>query len=209
MVTLRTKQISGNRQRLYLDFYPPIKNPDTGKPTRREFLELYLINEDLYKEETFIGTNGKEQKRHLLQLNRNLEPKKVKLNPLDKKHNEETFALAENIKAKRQLEIQAGNYGFLVKEKKVFDFLAFLNAEGLKRKEQNNGDKNNWLSLYQHLYNYSKGYCTSENLTEQFCNGFKEYLQTTKPLVRTKETLSNNSAVHYITPRNNILRKPE
>jgi len=42
-VTLRTKPITGNRLSLYLDFYPPIKHPDTGKSTRREFLNLHLF----------------------------------------------------------------------------------------------------------------------------------------------------------------------
>ena len=41
-VKLRQKAISDNRQSLYLDFYPAIPHPDTGEPTRREFLGLYL-----------------------------------------------------------------------------------------------------------------------------------------------------------------------
>ena len=43
-VKLRQKAISGNRQSLYLDFYPAIPHPETGEPTRREFLGLYLID---------------------------------------------------------------------------------------------------------------------------------------------------------------------
>lgn len=43
-VKLRQKKISGDRQSLYLDFYPAIPNPKTGEPTRREFLKLYLFN---------------------------------------------------------------------------------------------------------------------------------------------------------------------
>lgn len=41
-VTLREKKISKGRRSLYLDFYPAIKNPNTGKETRREFLGLYI-----------------------------------------------------------------------------------------------------------------------------------------------------------------------
>lgn len=41
-VTLRQKRISGNKQSLYLDFYPAIPHPKTGEPTRREFLGLYI-----------------------------------------------------------------------------------------------------------------------------------------------------------------------
>jgi hypothetical protein len=31
-VKLREKKISGNRQSLYLDFYPAIPHPETGEP---------------------------------------------------------------------------------------------------------------------------------------------------------------------------------
>lgn len=41
-VKLRTKPISGNRHSLYLDFYPAIPNPATGRTTRREFLGIYV-----------------------------------------------------------------------------------------------------------------------------------------------------------------------
>ena len=41
-VTLREKKISQGRKSLYLDYYPPIPHPETGKPTRREFLNSYI-----------------------------------------------------------------------------------------------------------------------------------------------------------------------
>ena len=81
-VTLRHKPISKGRLTLYLDYYPPIPHPETGKFTRREFLGLYLYEK----------------------------PKA----PLDKQHNrEDTQALAENIRARRQVEVQNRHYGFL------------------------------------------------------------------------------------------------
>ena len=42
-VTLRQKKISKGRKSLYLDFYPPIPHPESGEPTRREFLGLYIF----------------------------------------------------------------------------------------------------------------------------------------------------------------------
>lgn len=42
-VHLREKKISKGRKSLYLDFYPPIPHPISGKPTRREFLSLYVF----------------------------------------------------------------------------------------------------------------------------------------------------------------------
>jgi len=43
-VKLRLKNISGNRQSLYLDFYPAIPHPETGESTRREFLGMYIFD---------------------------------------------------------------------------------------------------------------------------------------------------------------------
>jgi integrase len=42
-VTLREKKLKKDRISLYLDFYPYVPNPKTGKTTRREFLGLYII----------------------------------------------------------------------------------------------------------------------------------------------------------------------
>ncbi|MCM1077772.1 MAG: site-specific integrase [Bacteroides sp.] len=41
-VFLRRKEISGERISLYLDFYPPIRNPHTNRMSRREGLGIYL-----------------------------------------------------------------------------------------------------------------------------------------------------------------------
>lgn len=41
-VTLRRNKVSNGRESLYLDYYPPIINPKTGKETRREFLKLTI-----------------------------------------------------------------------------------------------------------------------------------------------------------------------
>lgn len=43
-VTIRQKPISNGRFSLYLDYYPPIPNPETGKLVRREYLGLHLFN---------------------------------------------------------------------------------------------------------------------------------------------------------------------
>src|SRR5688572_23800057 len=68
-VKLRQKPISGNRQSLYLDFYPPIPNPKTGEPTRREFLGQYIFNkpktvfDKLHNKEALLMANQFKQRR--------------------------------------------------------------------------------------------------------------------------------------------------
>ena len=83
-VKLRSKQISGNRQSLYLDFYPPIKHPVSAELTRREFLGLVVSNEIEHEEQKHLGENGKIQTRIVPVLDRKGQPKKVKLTPIDK-----------------------------------------------------------------------------------------------------------------------------
>jgi hypothetical protein len=41
-VTLRFKLLDTGRESLYLDYYPAITDPDTGNPTRREFLQMHV-----------------------------------------------------------------------------------------------------------------------------------------------------------------------
>jgi hypothetical protein len=48
-VTLREKQLANEGNFLYLDFYPPITNPDTGKQTTREYFTLYIIVRIIFK----------------------------------------------------------------------------------------------------------------------------------------------------------------
>lgn len=43
-VTLRQKKIANDKASLYLDYFPPIISPKTGKETRREFLKLSVYN---------------------------------------------------------------------------------------------------------------------------------------------------------------------
>jgi hypothetical protein len=41
-VTLRFRMLDTGKETLYLDFYPAITDPQTGKPTRREYLGMYV-----------------------------------------------------------------------------------------------------------------------------------------------------------------------
>jgi len=74
IVKLRRKPLSSGRISLYLDFYPKVLDPSTGKWSRYEFLKIYLYN------------NPKTE--------------------LERYHNSETLALAEHIRAIRQLDLQ-------------------------------------------------------------------------------------------------------
>lgn len=161
-VSLLKKPISKGRHTLYLDFYPPIPNPETGKLTRREFLKLYLLDR----------------------------PK----TEVEKNYNKETKQLARDIAAERQLEVNAKNYGFFSKVKHNSDFVQYFSDLALKKEGGNSG---NWLSSLNYLKDFTGGQLRFADLTEHFCNDFREYLLTAPSKRSKKKILSQNSAQSY------------
>lgn len=168
-VKLREKEISGNRQSLYLDFYPAIPHPETGEPTRREFLGLYLFD----KAKNPID---KQHNKETLQLAEQIRQKRE--NHLNKP---EIYTGYE----KEQLKI---------KEQGEQNFVAYFKSLADKRKASNH---DNWVSAYNYLETFTKGNLKFADLNEKFCNEFKEYLLTTKSNKSNKVTLAQNSAVSY------------
>jgi len=154
---------------LYLDFYPAIPHPKTGKPTRREFLGMYLYE-------------------------------KTK-NPLDKQHNKETAQTAEQIRRKRENELNKPEVytGYeleqlRIRERGELNFVAYFKELADQRKASNH---DNWVSAYHYLETFTKGNLKFADLNERFCNEFKKYLLTTKSNKSSKVTLAQNSAVSY------------
>ena len=90
-VTLRKKYISKGRYSLYLDFYPAILHPETGKSTRRQFLNMYLFIDkvELSKRIAYEKEKGKNVDS-LKKLYKEVKP----LTPFDKTHNIETLKIA-------------------------------------------------------------------------------------------------------------------
>lgn len=200
-VKLRTKSISGNRQSLYLDFYPPIPHPETGEPTRREFLNLFLVNEIEHETLHYLDRNSKPQKKIVPVMDKNGHPKKVKLKPTEKQHNKENLAIAENICNKRsdQLnkpEIYTGyeKEQLRIKEIGEKNFVEYFLKLADKRKASN---YDNWISASHFLVKFTKGNLKFSELNETFCSAFKEYLFTVKSNRSANKKLSQNSVVSY------------
>ncbi|WP_291914900.1 site-specific integrase [Chitinophaga sp. CB10] len=168
-VKLREKAISGNRKSLYLDFYPAIPHPETGEPTRREFLGLYLFD----KAKNPID---KQHNKETLQLAEQIRQKRE--NHLNKPEIYTGYELEQ----KR------------IKELGEQNFVAYFKTLADKRKASNH---DNWVSAYNYLETFTKGNLKFADLNEKFCNEFKEYLLTTKSNKSSKTTLAQNSAVSY------------
>lgn len=191
----------GNRQSLYLDFYPPIPNPKTGEPTRREFLNLFLINEIEHETLSYLDRNGKAQKKIVPVLDKKGHPKKLKLKFTEKQHNKENLAIAENICNKRseQLnkpEIYSGYEKEQLRKKEIGEknFVEYFLKLADKRKASN---YDNWISASHFLVKFTKGNLKFSELDETFCSDFKEYLFTVNSNRGTNKKLSQNSVVSY------------
>lgn len=171
-VKLRQKAISGNRQSLYLDFYPPIPHPETGQPTRREFLGLYLMDK----------------------------PK----HPLDKQANKETLQLAEQIRQKKDNELNKPEIytGYELEQLKIKEqgessFIEYFTELANKRKASNH---DNWVSALHYLEKFTGGNLLFSQVTQKWCADFRDYLLTVpsnRSTNTTKTTLAQNSAVSY------------
>lgn len=168
-VKLLQKPIKGNRQCLYLDFYPPIENIKTGKLTRREFLRLYIAD----KPKTTI------EKQHNTDTLRIADSIRIKReNDLNKP---EIYSQFE----KEQLRIKGlGEKCFIEYFLKLAD-----KREGSNQKS--------WLSALKHIESFSNGNLKFSDLSEKYLEAFKEYLLTSKSNKTDKEQLSNNSALSY------------
>lgn len=168
-VSLRQKAISKNRQSLYLDFYPPIPHPKTGKPTRREFLGMYIfdnpkhpIDKQNNKETLLIAERIRQKKENFL-------------------NKPEIYSEYEKEQLKKK---EQNEYNFLDYFQRLIDKRTGSNAD-------------NWTAALNYLKVFSKDTLKVGDLNERFCNEFKEYLLNANSLRRKNTKLANNTALSY------------
>jgi integrase len=168
-VALREKKITGNRKSLFLDFYPAIPHPETGKPIRKEYLGLYLFEND----------KSPIDKLH------NTETRKIAESIRQRK---------ENILNKPEIYTAYEQEQLRIKELGELCFVEYFSKLADKRKNSNH---DNWVSARNYLKAFTNGKLKFADLNEKFLNDFKDYLLTTQSIKSDKTTLSRNSAVSY------------
>ncbi|WEK36170.1 MAG: site-specific integrase [Candidatus Pseudobacter hemicellulosilyticus] len=162
-VTLRDKPISKGRKTLFLDIYPPVRNPDTGRLQRKYYLKIFLFSS----------------------------PK----SELERLHNKETKELAYNEAAKRQLDVQNQQFGFLSVRMRKGNFVEFFVAEMDKRKKMSS--RPNWESAIRYFVQFAGEKVLFSELNETFSEEFADYLLSKPSLGPTKRKIGTNSAVSY------------
>ena len=170
-VSLREKKISKGRNSLYLDFYPPIPHPETGEPTRREFLRLYIFQ----KPKTPID---KQHNTETIRIAKSIRQKR------------------ENFLNKPEIYSQYEKEQLRLRELSELCFIEYFRKLANKRE---GGNRSGWLSALNYLEAFTNGKLKIADLNQKFLEDFKEYLLTTKSNRSDKTTLSQNSAVSYFS----------
>lgn len=162
------------------------KNTPKGQTVKLREREQPSGNKSLYLD---YSINGK-RKREFLKLYI-VKPK----TPLDRQNNKKNHALAENIRAKRQLEIVNNTHGFPNNTNKDVDFIVFF--EGLMEERKNSkGNYGNWDSTLKHIIKCFDKNITFNDIDTSFVERFKKYLiqdATTK----SQKSLSSNTQNSY------------
>ena len=115
--------------------------------------------------------------------------------PIDKQHNKDTLQLAESIKAKRELEIKNGFYGFTNEFNQSTNFIDYFTALMEKRKDSD-GNYGNWDSSLKHLKKFAGTKVSFREIDQTFCENFRDYLKT-KARKSNGQPLSSSSVSSY------------
>jgi len=100
-------------------------------------------------------------------------------NPIEQKHNEAIKELAENIRAKRELDLQASDHDYIPKFRRDTDFLAFYNDfQQFYQNKDIRLVKGSLKYFTQYLSEQGIKYLPVKGLNEQLCKDFKNYLES-------------------------------
>ncbi|MFN6357642.1 MAG: site-specific integrase [Bacteroidota bacterium] len=160
------------------------------KQTKAGSISLYL---EIYKGTTFTPDGKVKNLRDYEYLNLYLIDKPK--TPIDKQNNKETLHLAESIKAKRELEIKNGLYGFTNEFKQSTNFIDYFTDQMEKRK-QSIGNYGNWDSTLKHLIKFAGTKISFREIDHTFCENFRDYLKDTAK-TKSGEALSSSSVSSY------------
>lgn len=112
----------------------------------------------------------------------------------DKAQNKETIRLAESIRAKRELDVQNSEYGFVPQFKKRVNFVEYFQLIVKSKPETERA----WGNCLKHLKDFTSGHIQFAAITETWLEQFKSYLLT---------KVCQNTASTYFSKIKTALRK--
>lgn len=168
-VKLRKRKITGERQSLYLDFYPAVINPENGELTRREYLGMYI----------FDNTRNPLDKIHNTDtLNTAEQIRQKKESEFNKP---EIYSTLEQEQIKKNKK-QDGN------------FITYFKKLAEKR---NTSNRFIWLGSCDFLKLFKGEVLRFSDIDSELCDEFREFLKSTKSKKSDKMQLSENSIKTY------------
>lgn len=160
------------------------------KQTKDGSISLFL---EIYKGTTTTADGKVKNLRDYEYLNLYLIDKPK--TPIDKQSNKDTLLLAKSIRAKRELEIKNGLYGFTNEFKQSTNFIDYFTDQMEKRK-QSEGNYGNWDSTLKHLIKFAGTKITFREIDQTFCENFRDYLKNTAKKT-SGQPLSSSSVSSY------------
>ncbi|MFI2744187.1 tyrosine-type recombinase/integrase [Zhouia sp. PK063] len=163
------------------------------KPMIQGRKSLYL---DFYP--PIVNTkNGKSTRREFLKLYIEDKPK----TPLDKQGKKQTLLLAEQIRQKREYELNKPEiYSAFEKEKleqKEKGELSFIQYFEILMDKKEGNNYNIWATSLTYLKDFANNDIKFKDLDEKFCNDYRDFLLTVKSKRSNKSKLSQNTALSY------------
>lgn len=160
------------------------------KQTKSGSISLFL---EIYKGTTTSSDGKVKNLRDYEYLNLYLIDKPK--TPIDKQSNKETLQLAKSIKAKRELEIKNGLYGFANEFKQSTNFIDYF-IEQMEKRKQSIGNYGNWDSSLKHLIRFAGTKVSFREIDQTFCENFRDYLKETAKK-SSGQPLSSSSVSSY------------
>lgn len=111
----------------------------------------------------------------------------------DKKHNKEILELANQIRAKRELELANDSFGFIPKYKQKVSLFAYI-----KQFNETQEKWNSFHNMYKHLKKFTKKDISFNEIDVKFIENFRKYLL---------DNISQNSAHTYFVKFRFILKQ--
>jgi len=94
----------------------------------------------------------------------------------DRFHNRETLRMAETVRAKRELEVQAELHGLTATHNRKSDVIAYMNR--LMEKRVNEGTRSHWKSAITKLSDFGSNGIVFGDITRGFVENYKDFLLT-------------------------------
>ena len=162
------------------------------KQTKSGSISLFL---EIYKGTTITPEGKVKNLRDYEYLNLYLIDKPK--TPLDRQSNKDILQLAKSIKAKRELEIKNGLYGFANEFKQNTNFIDYF-IEQMEKRKQSDGNYGIWDSTLKHIIKFAGAKISFKEIDQTFCENFRDYLKDTaiKP---NGQPLASSSVASYFS----------